>query len=156
MREMGTVELLTREGEIRIAKRIEEGLDTVRRSLALYPPTYDFLLRAYEPVKAGQGRLADVIVGFIDPNAPDVIAQPQNPTKVVEVVAAPPKADDEEEGDEAATDTEEEVIDTGPDPLEAAARFSSIARIHNQVLGSIAKLGAKDAEDPAPAQEAGR
>ncbi len=144
MREMGTVELLTREGEIRIAKRIEEGLDTVRRSLALYPPTYDFLLRAYEPVKAGQGRLADVIVGFIDPNAPDVIAQPQNPTKVVEVVAAPPKADDEEEGDEAAADTEEEVVDTGPDPLEAAARFSSIARIHNQVLGSIAKLGAKD------------
>jgi RNA polymerase primary sigma factor len=141
---MGTVELLTREGEIRIAKRIEEGLDTVRRSLALYPPTYDFLLRAYEPVKAGQGRLADVIVGFIDPNAPDVIAQPQNPTKVVEVVAAPPKADDEEEGDEAAADTEEEAVDTGPDPLEAAARFSSIARIHNQVLGSIAKLGAKD------------
>ncbi len=144
MREMGTVELLTREGEIRIAKRIEEGLDTVRRSLALYPPTYDFLLRAYEPVKAGQGRLADVIVGFIDPNAPDVIAQPQNPTKVVEVVAAPPKADDEEEGDEAAADTEEEAVDTGPDPLEAAARFSSIARIHNQALGSIAKLGAKD------------
>ncbi|GAC1458878.1 MAG: RNA polymerase sigma factor RpoD [Steroidobacteraceae bacterium] len=144
MREMGTVELLTREGEIRIAKRIEEGLDTVRRSLALYPPTYDFLLRAYEPVKAGQGRLADVIVGFIDPNAPDVIAQPQNPTKVVEVVAAPVKAEDEEEGDEAAADTEEEVVDTGPDPLEAAARFASIARIHNQVLGSIAKLGAKD------------
>jgi RNA polymerase primary sigma factor len=144
MREMGTVELLTREGEIRIAKRIEEGLDAVRRALALYPPTYDFLLRAYEPVKAGQGRLADVIVGFIDPNAPDVIAQPQNPTKVVEVVAAPVKADDEEEGDEAAAETEEEVVDTGPDPLEAAARFSSIARIHNQVLGSIAKLGAKD------------
>jgi RNA polymerase primary sigma factor len=143
MREMGTVELLTREGEIRIAKRIEEGLDTVRRSLALYPPTYDFLLRAYEPVKAGQGRLADVIVGFIDPNAPDVIAQPQNPTKVVEVVAVPQKADDEEEAEEAS-DAEEEVVDTGPDPLEAAARFSSIARIHNQVLGSIAKLGAKD------------
>src|ERR1700683_2654591 len=143
MREMGTVELLTREGEIRIAKRIEEGLDTVRRSLALYPPTYDFLLRAYEPVKAGQGRLADVLVGFIDPNAPDVIAQPQNPTKVVEVVAAPQKAEDDEEAEEAA-DTEEEAIDTGPDPLEAAARFASIARIHNQVLGSIAKLGAKD------------
>ena len=54
MREMGTVELLTREGEIRIAKRIEEGLDAVRSALAMYPPTYDFLLRAYEPVKAGQ------------------------------------------------------------------------------------------------------
>src|SRR5262249_50024530 len=82
MREMGTVELLTREGEIRIAKRIEEGLDAVRSALAMYPPTHDFLLRAYEPVKAGQGRLVDLIVGFIDPNAPDIIAQPQNPTKV--------------------------------------------------------------------------
>jgi RNA polymerase primary sigma factor len=81
MREMGTVELLTREGEIRIAKRIEEGLDAVRRALAMYPPTFDFLARAYEPVKAGQGRLVDLIVGFIDPNAPDVIAQPQRKAK---------------------------------------------------------------------------
>ena len=92
MREMGTVELLTREGEIRIAKRIEEGLDAVRSALSMYPATYDFLLRAYEPVKAGQARLVDVIVGFIDPNAPDVIAQPQNPTKL-EIVAAEEKAE---------------------------------------------------------------
>jgi RNA polymerase primary sigma factor len=142
MREMGTVELLTREGEIRIAKRIEEGLDAVRRALAMYPSTYDFLLRAYEPVKAGRGRLMDVIVGYIDPNAPDVIAQPQNPTKI-EVVAAPEK-DDEAEETEEATDTEEEAVDTGPDPIEAATRFASIAKVHGQVLGSIAKLGAKD------------
>src|SRR5207248_3040546 len=142
MREMGAVELLTREGEIRIAKRIEEGLDAVRSALALYPPTYDFLLRAYEPVKAGQARLVDVIVGFIDPNAPDVIAQPQNPTKV-EVPAPEEKADEEEEGEEEG-DTEEEAVDTGPDPAEAAARFASIAKIYAQVLGSIAKLGARD------------
>ena len=142
MREMGTVELLTREGEIRIAKRIEEGLDAVRSALAMYPATFDFLLRAYEPVKAGQARLVDVIVGFIDPNAPDVIAQPQNPTKV-EIVAAEEKADDDEEADEEG-DEEEEAIDTGPDPVEAAARFASITKIYAQVLGSIAKLGAKD------------
>ena len=74
MREMGTVELLTREGEIRIAKRIEEGLDAVRRRCRATRSTFDFMLRAYEPVKAGQGRLVDIIVGFIDPNAPDVIA----------------------------------------------------------------------------------
>src|SRR6201999_2172659 len=96
MREMGTVELLTREGEIRIAKRIEEGLDTVRGALSMYPATYDFLLKAYEPVKAGQSRLVDVIVGFIDPNAPDIIAQPQNPTKM-ELVEAEEKSDDESE-----------------------------------------------------------
>jgi RNA polymerase primary sigma factor len=144
MREMGTVELLTREGEIRIAKRIEEGLDAVRRALAHYPPTFDFLLRAYEPVKAGQARLVDVIVGFIDPNAPDVIAQPQNPTKL-EVVAAEEKSDDDEENEENGEDgEEEEAVDTGPDPLEAATRFASIAKLHAQVLGSIAKLGAKE------------
>ena len=142
MREMGTVELLTREGEIRIAKRIEEGLDAVRSALAMYPPTYDFLLRAFEPVKAGQARLVDVIVGFIDPNAPDVIAQPQNPTKV-EVLAPEEKGDEEEEGDEEG-DSEEEAVDTGPDPAEAAARFASIAKVYAHVLGSIAKLGARD------------
>jgi RNA polymerase primary sigma factor len=142
MREMGTVELLTREGEIRIAKRIEEGLDAVRSALALYPPTFDFLLRAYEPVKAGQARLVDVIVGFIDPNAPDVIAQPQNPTKV-EIVATEEKNEEEEESDDSG-DSEEEAVDTGPDPAEAAARFASIAKIYTHVLGSIAKLGARD------------
>jgi RNA polymerase primary sigma factor len=135
MREMGTVELLTREGEIRIAKRIEEGLDAVRSALAMYPPTYDFLLRAYEPVKAGQARLVDVIVGFIDPNAPD-------PTKV-ELVAAEEKNDDDEESDEEA-ESEEEAIDTGPDPAEAAARFAAIAKLYAQVLTSIAKLGPRD------------
>jgi len=143
MREMGTVELLTREGEIRIAKRIEEGLDAVRRALAMYPATYDFLARAYEPVKAGQARLVDVIVGFIDPNAPDVIAQPQNPTKL-ELVDDEGSDDDEEEGDESGEGSEEEAIDTGPDPEEAANRFASIARGYASVLQGIEKSGAKD------------
>jgi RNA polymerase primary sigma factor len=141
MREMGTVELLTREGEIRIAKRIEEGLDAVRGALSMYPATFDFLLKAYEPVKAGQSRLVDVIVGFIDPNAPDVIAQPQNPTKLELVVAEEPAAE-REEGDEA--DAEEEVVDTGPDPEEAARRFASIHKTFIQALSAIEKLGAKD------------
>src|SRR5215213_3704941 len=105
MREMGTVELLTREGEIHIAKRIEEGLDAVRGSLAMYPPTYEFLQRVYEPVKAGQGRLVDIIVGFIDPNAPDVIAQPQNPAKLEVVEAATEK--EGEEDSEGGDDPEE-------------------------------------------------
>ena len=143
MREMGTVELLTREGEIRIAKRIEEGLDAVRIALSMYPSTYDFILRAYEPVKAGQSRLVDVIVGFIDPNAPDVIAQPQNPTKL-ELVEAEEKSDDEEEGEADGSDTEEAAVDTGPDPAEALARFTSIGKVHAQVLQSIEKLGARD------------
>ena len=141
MREMGTVELLTREGEIRIAKRIEEGLDAVRSALAMYPPTFEFLLRAYEPVKNGQARLVDVIVGFIDPNAPDVIAQPQNPTKM-ELVAEPESEDDDEESEEG--DSEEEAVDTGPDPEEAARRFASIHKVETHVLSAIQKFGARD------------
>ncbi|MBS0388506.1 MAG: RNA polymerase sigma factor RpoD, partial [Proteobacteria bacterium] len=70
MREMGTVELLTREGEIRIAKRIEEGLDAVRLALANYPATHEHLLHTYEQFKVGQARMIDLVVGFIDPNAP--------------------------------------------------------------------------------------
>jgi len=141
MREMGTVELLTREGEIRIAKRIEEGLDAVRGALSMYPATYDFLLKAYEPVKAGQSRLADVITGFIDPNAPDVIAQPQNPTKM-ELANNDENSDDDEESEDG--DDSEEAVDTGPDPEEAARRFASIAKAHSQVLGALEKLGLKD------------
>jgi RNA polymerase primary sigma factor len=142
MREMGTVELLTREGEIRIAKRIEEGLDQVRTALAYYPPTYDYLLAAWEPVKAGQGRITDLIVGFLDPNAPDEIAQPNNPKTVVRKEAS--ESEDEEAEDGA--DDEEEAIDTGPDPEETAKRFATIARLHNTVAKGL--VTAKSARDP--------
>jgi hypothetical protein len=120
MREMGTVELLTREGEIRIAKRIEEGLDAVRVALAKYPATHDHILKTYELVKAGQARLIDLVVGFIDPNAPDVIAQPQNPTKLLEIEAA---TDDKEDDADDGEEDEEEAVDTGPDPEEVARRM---------------------------------
>jgi len=139
MREMGTVELLTREGEIRIAKRIEEGLEAVKVALGSYPGTYDLLLRQYEAVKAGQMRLVDVIVGFVDPNAPDEIAQPQNPKLIA--LEREEAANDDEDAD---PDEEEEVIDTGPDPEEAAKRFNSIAKVHHQFLNSLDKLGSKD------------
>ena len=138
MREMGTVELLTREGEIRIAKRIEEGLDAVRLALASYPATHEHILRTYELSKVGQARMVDLIVGFIDPNAPDVIAQPQNPTKV-EIVAEGDKPDEEE------TDgAEEEVVDTGPDPEEVARRMAALRKHLTAALAALAKQGAAD------------
>src|ERR1700722_17886366 len=140
MREMGTVELLTREGEIRIAKRIEEGLDAVRVALAKYPFTHEHLIKTYELIKAGQARLIDLVVGFIDPNAPDVIAQPQNPTKMDLEADSEDKEDDAEDGDE----DEEEAVDTGPDPEEVARRMGSIQKLHAQALVSIAKSGADD------------
>ena len=139
MREMGTVELLTREGEIRIAKRIEEGLEAVKIALGGYPGTYDLLLRHYENVKAGQMRLVDVIVGFVDPNAPDEIAQPQNPKIMALEREVAANDDDETDGEE-----EEEAIDTGPDLEEAARRFVSIAKIQHQYLNALDKLGSKD------------
>jgi RNA polymerase primary sigma factor len=142
MREMGTVELLTREGEIRIAKRIEEGLDAVRLALSNYPLTYDLMLAAYEPVKAGQGSLADIIVGFIDPNAPDEIAAPINPK--LAALAEPAAAESEDETEEGEGTEEEEALETGPDPVEAANRFASIGKLHVQVTKSAAEKGAAD------------
>jgi RNA polymerase primary sigma factor len=142
MREMGTVELLTREGEIRIAKRIEEGLDAVRTALSNYPLTYTLMLNQYEQVKAGQGRLVDIITGFIDPNAPDEIAAPVNPKLATS--AAP--ADDESEDEEAEGGDDEETLETGPDPEEAARRFQSIAKLHQQVLKAMAED--KTGKDP--------
>jgi RNA polymerase primary sigma factor len=136
MREMGTVELLTREGEIRIAKRIEEGLDAVRSAMASFPSTYDYILGAYEPVKAGQGRLADIIVGFVDPNAPDEIAQPQNPKMM-----AAEKAESEEEDEDSE---DEESAETGPDPEEAALRFAAIQKLHVQIVKALDGTSPKD------------
>jgi RNA polymerase primary sigma factor len=144
MREMGTVELLTREGEIRIAKRIEEGLDAVRTALSSYPMTFEFMLRQYEQVKAGQGRLVDIIVGFIDPNAPDEIAAPVNPKLAAAAAAAAPAAETEEDEETEANSEEEEVLETGPDPEEAARRFLSISKLHQQTLKALLEKGAKD------------
>ncbi len=140
MREMGTVELLTREGEIRIAKRIEEGLDAVRGALAMYPGTYELMLRQYEPVKTGQNRLIDIIVGFVDPNAPDEIAQPQNAR--LELQREAEVKEENEEGEDA--NEEEEAIETGPDPEEAARRFAMLAKLHTQVLNALDTKGVKD------------
>lgn len=69
MREMGTVELLTREGEIDIAKRIEDGINQVQCSVAEYPEAITYLLEQYDRVEAGEARLSDLITGFVDPDA---------------------------------------------------------------------------------------
>ena len=126
MREMGTVELLTRQGEIEIAKRIEEGLNQVKYHMAHFPPTAEKLLEVYDAVAAGDTRMQDFVVGFIDPNAPDVINSP---------VA---KSDD---GRKRENDDEDEVIDTGPDPAEVAARLKVIRRLYNKTLTLLEKHG---------------
>jgi RNA polymerase primary sigma factor len=128
MREMGTVELLTREGEIRIAKRIEEGLDQVRTALAQFPLTFDLIFAAYDQVGRGEARLQDLIVGFIDPN--EEIADP---------AARAIEAGDEEGG----TDEDEEEVDTGPDPEEVLRRLKKIKRLHKRYVDALVASGLK-------------
>ena len=130
MREMGTVELLTREGEIVIAKRIEDGLNQVLLALASYPETAATLLRGYERVKAEEMRLTELISGFIDPNA----EEPEIP-EPAQVQAANASKDDNED------DEDEEPVDTGPDPEEAKERFVEIEKIYNQLVTAQAKSG---------------
>jgi RNA polymerase primary sigma factor len=127
MREMGTVELLTRQGEIEIAKRIEDGLNQVKYHMAHFPPTIDKLLAVAAAVAAEETRMQDFIVGFIDPNAPDEIKPPVT------------KSADDKKNDE-----EEEVIDTGPDPEEVKARVKAITKLHKRSIVCIEKYGLKD------------
>ena len=120
MREMGTVELLTREGEIEIAKRIEQGLDQVRAALVQFPPTLALLLENYDRFTDGEARMQDIIVGFIDPN--EEIANPN----------APKPADEEEE---------EKEVDTGPDLVEVANRIKKIRRHYKRYMDALRKHG---------------
>ena len=125
MREMGTVELLTRQGEIEIAKRIEDGLNQVKYHMAHFPPTIEKLIEVAEAVLAGDTRMQDFVVGFIDPNAPDEIKAPVQ------------KTDDDDDDDD-------EVVDTGPDPQEVAARVKLIKRLFKRSLKNLDKYGARD------------
>lgn len=137
MREMGTVELLTREGEISIAKRIEEGLNEVKRAVAMLPSTVTILTAAYAPVQAGEARLHDVLTGFIDPNAPTDIA-PAMPRPM----ETPAEETDSSDTDEEADEAEEE--DLGPDPIEADKRLQSIFKLHKRIVQILDKLGSDD------------
>ncbi len=134
MREMGTVELLTREGEIRIAKRIEEGLDQVRSALAQFPPTGQLIFDTYDQILRGETRLQDLITGFIDPN--EQIADPN--ARAAAAAAEPPP---EEDGDDPDA---EEAPDTGPDPEEVAARLKKLKRLHKRYTETLAAKGVKD------------
>jgi RNA polymerase primary sigma factor len=125
MREMGTVELLTREGEIRIAKRIEEGLDQVRAALVHFPPTFDLLFGQYDLVAVGEARLQDLIVGFIDPN--EEIANPQA------------RSSDDDDNDDTP-------VDTGPTPEEIDQKVKKFKRLAKKYTDLLASAGAKDAK----------
>jgi len=130
MREMGTVDLLTREGEIKIAKRIEEGLNQVLSALADYPRVVLGFLDEYARVEAGEIKLNDVITGFLD-------AEPAaEPVEEREIAAqAPAQNDEDEDEDEDESGDDADPLGKELDPAEVAARFEDfrklVKRVHN-------------------------
>ena len=130
MREMGTVELLTREGEIEIAKRIEEGIREVMGAIAHFPGTVAEILNSFDRAITDGTRLTDIFNGYIDPDD-DIAEQPTLPAVKTTATDAKKLADDDEE-DEDEDETEEaeeedEAGDGGPDPEIAKQRFAAIA-----------------------------
>jgi RNA polymerase primary sigma factor len=166
MREMGTVELLTREGEIQIAKRIEEGMSQVLSALASYPLTIGELLRVYDSINENGTRLADVISGFKDveevtPPLPDVemLLAADDPDAVgvsEEVVAVSVGVGvgvvDVEDEDE---DSAQGVVENGPDPEETARRFADLRALYQQTLASMDELGLQHPQTQALRQQLG-
>ncbi len=129
MREMGTVELLTREGEISIAKRIEAGLKQVLIALATNPRSVLQVLKTYEKIEAEEVRLTDLINGFRADDS-DEIAQPNST----------PSTDDDDD------DEEEEVIDTGPDPERAREHFIRLEKAYNKAITALGKKNKKNSQ----------
>jgi RNA polymerase primary sigma factor len=141
MREMGTVELLTREGELRIAKRIEEGLNQVSAALATFPVAVDTLCNQLEKIEAGEARMADVTSGFIDPNEPDEIPTPANTQP-----AAKDDKDAKDGDDSDDDDSEDEPENTGPDPEEVAAKAKELRKRYKTLCTALKKQGRTDAK----------
>jgi RNA polymerase primary sigma factor len=134
MREMGTVELLTREGEIVIAKRIEDGLHQVILALAAYPESTATLLRGHERVLAGDMRLNDLITGFADQDADLHTSQSE------ERAANSSSNEDDDEDDDSGV-----LADTGPDPEEARRLFEELGKLYTQYQKAAQKSGSSQA-----------
>ncbi len=124
MREMGTADLLTREGEIAIAKRIEEGLVQVQQTLAQYPRTIRTVLDQYELYTREEAKLTNILAGFIDREEPDEIARPAQRT-----------------GNTAGSKSKGNNGPTGPDPKEIKSRFTKLTKAHAKAMDSIRRRG---------------
>ncbi len=122
MREMGTVELLTREGELRIARRIEDGLNQVSAALAAFPPTVEKLVEQFDLIDQEEVRMGDVIVGFALPDIGDTIPKPAK--TVADATKKPEPSDEDEDEDE----DESEPEDTGIDPELVAEKANELRK----------------------------
>ncbi|NVK37480.1 MAG: RNA polymerase sigma factor RpoD [Gammaproteobacteria bacterium] len=135
MREMGTVELLTREGEIVIAKRIEEGIREVMAALSYFPGAVRTVLNAVEESMADEeiNRLGDVFNGFIDASDDDPV--PATP------ISAEDKAEKEESEDGDDDDDDTADAPSGPDPEEVKRRMAEIEKQLTKTEKAIEKHG---------------
>jgi RNA polymerase primary sigma factor len=153
MREMGTVELLTREGEIKIAKRIEQGIYQVLKSLASYPETIQLVLNDYDSFLADEMRLSDIVSGFADEDEGES-APPSSIGSMLDETRQDASLldDDEDSGtvsrnivDEDDEDDEGEggiaEVDEGPNPELAKVYFDDLREHYQAVNESIAKHG---------------
>ncbi|MHB1140309.1 MAG: RNA polymerase sigma factor RpoD [Sulfuricaulis sp.] len=134
MREMGTVELLTREGEIDLAKRIEDGVRQTTEAIAACPAAIAEVVRMMDLVEVDQMRLTDLVVDFVDPNAVDV------PLPEAPAVKAAADVDDEKDEDESGSSSDSDD-ETGPNREEALIRFARIRKLHANLLKAIDKKG---------------
>ena len=148
MREMGSVELLTREGEIEIAKRIEEGIREIMAALAEWPGAVDAVLAEYDLIATGERRLSDVIAGYLNPmdEVPSALAIAN---KAAESALASKKAaadeDDEDADDDEADDGDDVDDDGGLDMEEARLRFDDLRRQNDKTRRSLARGDRKSA-----------
>ena len=140
MREMGTVELLTREGEIEIPKRIEEGIREVMSAIAQFPGTVDSILADYNRIVAEGGRLSDVLSGYIDPDDGSLPAEEVEPVNLKDDSADSKEKDDEEEESDDSSDSDDEG-DGGPDPEEARLRFTAVSEQLDKAKKALKKHG---------------
>ncbi len=142
MREMGTVELLTREGEIAIAKRIEEGLSQVQTALASFPLTIELLLEEYDQHLDGKRRLSEILAGFLDLEEAADLARKEKEAAAAE--AAELGLDEESDGEDDVEDEEEEEEEagpTGPDPEEVKRRFELLRDYYTKFQKAAPKAG---------------
>ncbi|MBE2894880.1 RNA polymerase sigma factor RpoD [Spirabiliibacterium falconis] len=143
MREMGSVELLTREGEIDIAKRIEEGINEVQSAVAEYPEAITSLLEQYEQVEAGTMRLTDIITGFVDLSE---VVNDETPELEPEFSDEEDTSDDvddidEDEEDDSNDNADSDDSDNSIDPEFARQKFTELKEQYSVTLEAIRKHG---------------
>jgi len=147
MREMGNVDLLTREGEIAIAKRIEEGIRDVQHAMSYWPGTVQFVLDEYQKVLDGDKKLSDVITGFLDPedmSTPAVVEEKEEaPVIKAKAKNSKEKDDDDEDDDDVDVEGEDDEAEetTGIDPEEVRARLEEIEGLFNTAKQALLDFG---------------